>query len=259
MNKTILYASDLDQTLIFSKNYLSRYPVQDNLICVERRDDEELTYMCKAVRDALALIASNSNVIFVPVTTRDMLHFKRVNLCKFTQPEYAIISNGSIILHNGVVMSEWTKRVASQLNAYEFDSVEKYCLNLFKTRCTPINLVDSALLMFKVEDADEFDRALGTIKDAFKQWQFIRQGHKCYAIPDCITKGAALHWLASKLKIGHVVATGDGPLDASMLDIADTAIVPDTSELSAANYNVARGGASSAIDTISFIKTRLLA
>lgn len=259
MSRKILYASDLDQTLIFSKKYLQQYPVSDTLICVESRGDTELSYMCKSVIDALADIASNPDIIFIPSTTRDIMRFKRVELCRYTQPEYAIVNNGGVILHHGVPMQEWNKYISALQSNYEFDAVKHYCSDMFTTRCTPIDLIDSTFLMFKIEDACEFDCAIEKLSGTFKRWQFTRQGHKCYIIPECVTKGAALQWLSNKLKAECIFATGDGPLDVSMLDIADVAVVPDTSELSQSKYEVAHGGAQSAVETISLIKAKLLA
>ena len=254
MNK-LVYASDLDQTLIFSRSYLSEHPCSDELVCVEHYMGKELSYMSKSVQSALVELMKDHKVKFIPVTTRDVMRYRRLNLGSRISPQYAIVANGGVILHNNRPVPEWSRIVREQINCDEMSSIIHYCCARFVTRTTSVSIVDSVLILFKVEDTSEFDERIFDLQ--CQNWRFIRQGHKCYAIPKHVTKGAALKWLADQIGADFIVATGDGPLDLSMLRIANMAIVPDTSGIEERFCLRAKNGAISALTTINTVKMKI--
>lgn len=256
MNK-LVYASDLDQTLIFSRKYLSKYPCDDDLVCVERSDQKELSYISRKVQIALQELLQNTKVQFIPVTTRDIMRYRRLNLGTAIYPQYAIVANGGVILRNNRPIPEWSRLIKEYLNNSEFSSVIHCCCEKFVTRSTPVSIIDSIMIMFKVTDISEFDERVFDLKCQFPNWQFTRQGSKCYAIPKRITKGAALQWLSEQIGAEFVVATGDGAMDLSMLRIANIALVPDTSELDESFCMPVKHGALSALETIHVVSSKL--
>lgn len=254
----LVYASDLDQTLIFSRRFLDAHKSEGDFICVERRDNTELSYMDREVRENLKRLAGDSRVVFIPATTRDLMRYNRVELWRGDAPEYAVVSNGGFILHNGEPIRKWSEIVTAGINHTMRREITRYFETELKTRVTEVEFVDSIFLLCKVDDVSEFDGAINELHRTYTDWIFERQGHKCLAIPKKITKGSALKWLCENiLKPKCVVTSGDGVLDMQMLGYGDYAFVPDNSPLRPENVQVAVGGARSALKTMEFIWEKL--
>ena len=94
--------TDLDRTMIFSKCF---YKDGEALIPIESKKGEVISYMTK---EALRIVQEQSSFI-IPVTTRTLAEFKRVK--PFQECDWAIVGNGSTILHKGVVLKEWTEHI----------------------------------------------------------------------------------------------------------------------------------------------------
>lgn len=249
----LVYASDLDKTLIFSRRFLDEHNSEGDFVCVERRDNIELSYMDREVRKKLKRLAEDERTTFVPVTTRDMMRYNRVRLFEGVKAEYAIISNGGIILHCGEPIPEWSRIVMSRINRSMQSEIIRYFERGFKTRSTAVEVVDSVFILFKADDVSEFDAEIEKLGEIYPDWQFERQGHKCLAIPANVTKGSALKWLCeNRLNPQCVVASGDGTLDIPMLNYADYAFVPDTSPICVEGAKIAAGGARNALETMNF-------
>ncbi|MDE7398566.1 MAG: HAD hydrolase family protein [Oscillospiraceae bacterium] len=254
----LVYASDLDQTLIFSRRFLDAHPSEGDFVCVERRNDTDLSYMDREVQTNLKRLAEDSRVVFIPVTTRDLMRYNRVELWQGAALEYAIVSNGGFILHNGNPIPEWSEIVTAGIDHTMRKEITRYFETKFKTRSTEVEFVDSIFLLCKIDDVFEFDAAVAELDEMYYDWQFERQGHKCLAIPANVTKGSALKWLCeNKLNPQCVVTSGDGVLDLQMLRYGDYAFIPDTSPLRPENVQVAVGGARSALKTMDFIEKKL--
>lgn len=254
----LVYASDLDQTLIFSRRFLDAHQSEGDFVCVERRDNTELSYMDREVQANLKSLAEDSRVVFIPATTRDLMRYNRVELWREATPEYAIVSNGGFILHNGNPIHEWSEFVTDGINNTMCGEISRYFETKFKTRVTEVEFVDSIFLLCKVNDVFEFDGAIEELSGIYTDWIFERQGHKCLAIPANVTKGAALKWLCENiLNPKFVVSSGDGILDLQMLRYGDYAFIPDTSPLRPSNVQFASGGARSALKTMDFIRNKL--
>lgn len=254
----LVYVSDLDQTLIFSRRFLDAHKSEGDFICVERRDNTELSYMDREVRANLKLLAEDSRVVFIPATTRDLMRYNRVELWRGVTPEYAIVSNGGFILYNGEPVRKWSEIVTEGINHTMRKEIISYFETEFKTRVTEVEFVDSIFLLCKVDDVSEFDGVISELNGIYTDWVFERQGHKCLAIPANVTKRSALKWLCENiLNPKCVVSSGDGVLDLQMLGYGDYAFVPDTSPLRPENVRVAAGGARSALETIKFIGEKL--
>ena len=72
----------------------------------------------KALKE-LENLKKKSNLKVIPVTTRSVAQFKRVN--PMQNCEFAITSNGRTILHNGMVFNLWKDRISSILEKYQKD------------------------------------------------------------------------------------------------------------------------------------------
>lgn len=228
MGKKVIYASDLDNTLIFSEKFVEKYPCESPYEVVETYTSGH-SIMSKAVKEKVAEINEDGRVQFVPVTTRDLMRYNRINLG--FKPEYAIIANGGIILHNGEPIEEWTDYVKAMFNYPEAVSLMEEIETEMESVGGDVQIVDSCYLIFKTEYKELFDQEVMYFIAKYTDWDFIRQNQKCYAIPKHFSKQIALRWLWNHLDKPKIVASGDSELDVPMLSIADRAIVPEHSSL----------------------------
>lgn len=254
----ILYASDLDRTLIYSGRFLEEYPTESEIEVIETKDGRIISYMSSDVKHKLASISSKSDVTFVPVTTRSISEYNRVKL-GFT-PEYAITSNGGTILYNGVPLKEWQDYIDKNINRgqmldiimdiEELDSVD------YDVKC-----IDNCYLFFKTNNEELFDIEVIELQEKYKDYVFTRQRNKCYAIPKHFSKQIALGWLSNKLNNPFIIASGDSELDLPMLGIAHKALVPSHGSLVKDNFifegTIIDGGITSPLNTIQFIENKL--
>ncbi|MFI7240864.1 HAD family hydrolase [Streptomyces qinglanensis] len=230
-----LVAGDLDRTLIYSAAALeltmpdARAP---RLLCVETYESRPLSFMTEDAARLLTELAGRT--VFVPATTRTPEQYRRVRL-PGPPPRYAVCANGGHLLVDGVSDPAWRERVRERLTA-----------------CAPLDLVRSHMLrqarpewLLKERVADGLfaylvvDRAL--LPGSWVQeladwagpqgWSVSLQGRKVYAVPDPLTKSAAVAEVARRSGAARVFAAGDSLLDADLLRFADTAWRPAHGEL----------------------------
>ena len=222
----MIFASDLDRTLIFSSKFIDGFDV-DELVCVEYKDEKPISYMLKSAIKKLVALESNRGIIFVPTTTRSVNQFKRIHV--FENVEYAITSNGGTILHNGEPLKEWEDKIQNEISedVKLFDTIIEM-VNLKNFVTEPCLEVDNKFLFFKTDDKDSCREWLNSMLDNNK-WSFTIQGNKVYILPKCITKENAIKFLSDKLGVSEIICSGDGKLDEGMLKLADKCLIPSGS------------------------------
>ena len=111
----MIFASDLDQTLIYSRKSF-RAPIEDESIqLIETIDGKEISFISHKTILLLKKLQLHSH--FIPVTTRTIKQFQRIALFQNEIiPEYAITSNGGNILHNGKQDGTWNRKVKERLS-----------------------------------------------------------------------------------------------------------------------------------------------
>lgn len=98
----MIYASDLDRTLIYSLSAIGVPEDTPGLVPAEVVDGRTVSYISQQALATLKELAAK--IVFMPVTTRTIAQYRRINLFQETViPDYAITSNGGNILVNGVV------------------------------------------------------------------------------------------------------------------------------------------------------------
>jgi len=225
----VLYASDMDRTLIFSGRFLEEYPTDASYSVIEQKEGKVISYMSDEVYRKLDKVRRNSNVTFVPVTTRSLEEYNRINL-RFT-PEYAIVSNGGIILHNGEPIKEWEEYIKKNIDMMEAMELIHDIQDNLSSVNYKIKVIDSCYLFFKTNYPELFDVETQYLIEKYPNWVFTRQNKKCYAIPKHFSKQVALRWLWHKLNEPFIVASGDSELDLPMLTLANRAIIPSHGSL----------------------------
>jgi len=233
----MIFASDLDQTLIYSPKSF-RIPPGEPMPAVspiEIYEGREISFMAHRAIDRLQKIASY--IHFVPVTTRTIDQYQRISLFREKIiPTYSVVSNGGNILVNGVVDCTWSEQVA--MNMAQMCLCPEDMLASFNEICHaswagPMRRADGLFYYCIVER----DKVPLTEVESFalwageQQWNVSLQGRKLYIVPQVINKWIAVAYIRDILKADLVVTAGDSLLDLCMLEQADYAIAPCHGEL----------------------------
>ncbi|MET0451303.1 MAG: HAD family hydrolase [Mycobacterium sp.] len=233
-------ATDLDRTMIYSRNAVGPGFDESDLVCVEYYQGAPLSYMTVTAVAALRKLAAGVRV--VPTTTRTIEQFERIEL-PGAPWRYAITSNGGNILVDGVADRQWrasiedsTHRGGASLSAVatelrhhiDDDWVDKFRIadDLF------------CYLVVRPELVPADFRPRWGRWCAERGWTVSQQGRKIYMMPQAICKSRAIAEVRSRLVAdgeidsdNQLLAAGDGGLDAEMLASADAAIRPRHGEL----------------------------
>lgn len=214
----LLFACDLDNTLIYSR----RYGIPGG-VCVETLNGARQSFLSPRTRDLLVRVCRRA--LLVPVTTRSVEQYLRIAWPAGCAPRYAAAANGAVLLENGVRVPGWREEPEEELRAWraamlalmpEFSDPERYL------RC---RVVDEAYLFVLCADearaargAQAYAGALGLTAAA--------SGRKLYFFPPLVNKGRALARLRERFNPAKTVSAGDSVMDLPMLRKADVAVVP---------------------------------
>ena len=232
---TILFASDLDRTLIYSKNSRGQEVNEQDYAAVEWIDEKPTAFMTNRGLELFQHIASSIN--FIPVTTRTAEQYNRITGLFHTieKPKYAIVSNGAVILENGNPLTEWSDKVIEQMqqNSTSIEHVlpqlEAYIKNKFVLKVMQAESWFVYLIIDEqVFSVEEFEN----LTQIFYQQGFTlsHQGRKVYIMPTCINKSTALQFVAERIAANTVIAAGDSMLDFDMVLNADHGFIPSHGE-----------------------------
>lgn len=227
----MIFASDLDRTLIYSKRFLQEGLTYE---VIEKKGEEPISHMTVEAMKLLSEI--NSEVLFVPVTTRTKDEYNRVAYIQELSPEYTIVSNGGKILINGEESEDWNRHVQNTLSTMEhtLDEIRDVFFN--DTDVTLFNIqkkCDDMFWMFRLLDETNGIEIMTKLKPLMKEkgWDLTQTGHKMYLVPSELTKWKALSFLAEKLNEGVIVAAGDSLMDLEMVSNATVGITPAHGEI----------------------------
>jgi hydroxymethylpyrimidine pyrophosphatase-like HAD family hydrolase len=230
----MIYASDLDQTLIYSLRSGRIAAVDDQMSPAETKDELVTSYMSN--RAFLDLQAICSKVLFVPVTTRTIAQYLRIHLIQELGPQYAVTSNGGNILINGVPDLEWNKAIKQQVDRTSATAIE--VKELFEQIASPEwviggNLCDGLFYSYRIqrELMPQQDVEVLAAKLSEWGWNTSIQGRKIYFVPTAVNKRDAVIHLKEQLGKKAIIASGDSLLDQILLDAADYAIAAKHGEL----------------------------
>ncbi|TXK84796.1 HAD family hydrolase [Paenibacillus sp. N3.4] len=231
----MIFASDLDQTLIYSQP-LERVTELGNLIVPsELIDGRVKSYM--SLRSYQMLQKLMTELLFIPVTTRTLDQYARVHLfSQMLKPAYAVTSNGGNIIVQGKPDLDWhasilARRSESSVPAQDVENImgrvlspewvigSRYCDELFFS-----HVVDRAKM--PLQDVVDMGKELQKMG-----WNTSIQGRKVYIVPHAVNKRDAVAHIKQLTGEQKVVASGDSLLDQVLLDFADYAIAPRHGEL----------------------------
>lgn len=229
----MIFASDLDRTLIYSKRFLHMYntDIDNSFYLIERSNTENHSYIsCRSIK----LLMEISNLInFIPITTRSLDQYNRIDLKKIgLNPQYVVIANGGIILENGIPDPYWTNYIKSELENYI--SIDNLINKLHYFLCSEYvkkfviceNMFLYIILNSSIDLPLDLINSISNFCDTIN-FSFSFQGNKLYLIPNIVSKGNALTYLKSKLESTFVISSGDSNLDFSMFETSNLSILPN--------------------------------
>ncbi|WP_110113444.1 HAD family hydrolase [Bacillus sp. CGMCC 1.16541] len=236
------FASDLDRTLIYSRRLISEEINEADIELVETLDGREISYMTKkAIRQLTKL---TENAMFIPVTTRTTEQYKRISMISETfKPQYAITTNGAVILKDGEPLEEWDDIMNERIRNLSLSFDEAYeWLQTYDGYdwVKEVKEADKTFLYLVVHKELFTNEHLQTLRNYFHPggWRVYAHGRKIYCIPTAISKWSAVAFLKEKLGIDTLCAAGDSELDVEMILHADFGMAPLHGELAHMDYEV---------------------
>nr|WP_326828240.1 sucrose-6-phosphate hydrolase [Parafrankia discariae] len=228
-----LLACDLDQTLIFARKSFRLAPgtSEPAVTLVERIDGVPSAYSTTRTLDLLARL--HRTAVFVPVTTRTLAQYRRIDLG--VRPAFAIAANGGHLLVDGEPDPAWAEQVAARLagTCAPLAEMEALAARLDAAGWARVIRVADGLFVYLVAHSREAIPDLSDVaaEVAAAGWSLSTQGRKVYLVPAALTKQAAVAEVARRAGASRVLAAGDSVLDAPMLAAADLAVRPAHGEL----------------------------
>lgn len=227
----MLFASDLDRTLIYSDRFLK----EDHVTIKAVEQGGYTSYMTLRAAELVQFIAAQ--ILFVPCTTRTIEQYQRI---QFFQNEvslkYVVASNGGNLLINGAVDQTYRQKIDKELrqNCLPADDLIKEFSKI--TTSGWIEQIKEAdqLFFYCLIDRSKtpFDELRCFDNWAAKQnWQVSAQGRKLYLVPKVVNKWAAVKEILNRTGEREVFAAGDSLLDLQMLNGASYSFCPQHGEL----------------------------
>lgn len=236
----MIFASDLDQTILFGKRFLTE---SDDLYqVVEWLDGNPISHM--SVRAIQLLKEVHKQLFFVPVTTRTIEQYRRIDIFQEEiTPRYAITSNGGNVLLEGRVDEDWNRRVVSRMNneCGPFEEIRERFANISNDTWVIKQNTADHLFFYSIIDREKMPiDELAEFSNWVEQqnWSMSIQGRKLYLVPQAVNKRDAVLYVSSLEDEIDIIAAGDSLLDMPLLEIAKQALVPPHGEI----YQFGRNG-----------------
>ncbi|KFN01022.1 haloacid dehalogenase [Bacillus clarus] len=231
----MIFASDFDQTLIYSRKSFRTAIEEEHIQLIETLDGKEISFISYKTISLLKKLQLYSH--FIPVTTRTIEQFQHILLFQNEIiPEYVVTSNGGNILHNGKQDTVWKERIQSKISTdcLESDAVLKEFKQLSHEDWIISQKTADHLFHYCIVKRENipYDELTAFTAWLDKQgWNHSLQGRKLYFVPKPVNKWAAVQYIQDKLQINTIITAGDSLLDLCMLEGANYAFAPLHGEL----------------------------
>ncbi|MDQ0155121.1 HAD family hydrolase [Robertmurraya andreesenii] len=228
----MMFASDLDRTLIYSNRALSDYGVEEDieLVTVEQKLDQKVSFMSAGSLAYLQRISSK--LLFVPVTTRSYEQYRRV-LLPNTLQKYAVTSNGANILYEGMPLVDWKNKISKDITNSSMhlgEIIEQMKDNFYIPG--EMRTVEQLFVYYYLSDriSSQLVQEIACFL-AEKGWRVSYQGNKFYLMPLSISKGEAVRFIQEREGISTLIGAGDSSFDDDFLRICQYPFVLGHGEL----------------------------
>jgi len=214
-----IFCTDLDNTLIYSY----KREIGEEKRGVEVYRGREVSFMTEKAFQLLRRVSEKAMI--VPVTTRNVEQYQRIKLG--IGIKYALTCNGGVLLEDGQKDMGWYYD-SLKLTERSWEELLKAreLLKCEKDRSMEVQFIEELFVFTK---SKEPERTIHTLREKLdlSKIDVFQNGVKIYAVPKILTKGNAVRRLREKLKAEYVIAAGDNEFDISMLEEADTAVIPE--------------------------------
>lgn len=219
--KTI-FATDLDNTLIFSYKHCG-----NDDFCVEYIDGKPQSFITQKAKWLLSeVMATSKDLMLIPITSRSLEQYMRIKFPSQAVPEYAVTTNGALLLRKGVVDQSWRDESMELVNPWRKEICRMYgCLSSHH-EIKSFRIVDDAYL-YAVCVSHESASAVGVFYQNRTELTVAASGRKVYFFPPLLNKGEAVRRLIKKLNVNNSISAGDSIIDEPMLLTTNTAIIPN--------------------------------
>ncbi len=207
----IIFASDLDNTLIFGKHRLDRIDTKP----IENYDPP--SHMIISVHEKLEKL--QDKLIFVPVTTRSIAQYDRIQLYD-NVPSLAFCSNGGNLFVNGNLDSEYSKNYKQ--NSTQAIIQMENCVKYLENEGLAIRNVDELFYYTKTSDIQMSDKLRAYTDTDLVEIEVSAE--KFYVFPKTLNKGIVIDELRKRYPQAVIIAAGDSLMDVPMLAKADIAL-----------------------------------
>ncbi|MDE6314456.1 MAG: HAD hydrolase family protein [Lachnospiraceae bacterium] len=218
----IYFCCDLDNTLIYSY----RHDIGEDKVLVETKEGKELSFISTVSLSLLRKVAEDKTL--VPLTTRSLEQYSRIDFGSQVPIKYALAVNGGVLLEDGKVNEEWfreSKRMASYAQKEMDQGME--LLRQDENVCFEIRKVDELFVFTKSNDVPATLEMLKTNLDLDVVY-VDSNGSKVYITPAKLNKGSSLKRFREYVGTEHkILAAGDSDFDIPMLLAADTGYCPE--------------------------------
>ena len=142
MKKAVLHF-DIDNTLIYSH----KHKTFEGGKCIERLDNKDFGYISNYTLSELNKLNSRSDIEVVPITTRTIEQYNRLDLPKF---KYVLVENGGVLLIDGKSDKAWYDETLESIKFSQASMFAVYSfLDSLETRVSSLKFVDDLFLYFK--------------------------------------------------------------------------------------------------------------
>ncbi len=223
----MIFASDLDRTLIYSDKFLQSADCKYRL--VEIWEEKPISYMSLEAIELLKRLHQVADI--VPITTRNYQQYKRIEVfSEILQPELFVVNNGGSIFYREKEDEAWNLHIRRQIESLSltYDEAMSYFLSCYKGVIKSYRKSDE-LIWLIIGERDHIDQEgiqafWQYAKD--KGWRIDVNGKKIYLYPNCVNKWAAIAYIKEKYYNKAVIGAGDSLFDYELVHQADYGIVP---------------------------------
>ncbi|QUH21963.1 HAD hydrolase family protein [Alkaliphilus sp. B6464] len=225
----MIFATDLDRTIIYSKRF-----VHDNMPqvqSVENINGSEISYMTKTSLYLIQNLLNQDIVTLIPVTARSKDEFARIHFLYNLGLKYIIVNNGGSIFIDGKEDKYWKEHIQKQVQQFKMSHAEilnKYLDTFGFNSLKKFTLVDKLVRVISLKNKLDKKKLNEFTKYAHSHgWKISYNGKKIYIMPEFINKWSALEYVRDKYLNGKkIISSGDSDLDLDMVTNADIGIVP---------------------------------
>ena len=222
MKQRILFASDLDQTLLYSPRHL---PAGLEAHCVEYLQDKPQGFFTRRTIALLGKVAEQT--AFVPVTTRSLEQYRRIAWPEGCAPGMALVTNGAILLDHGEIDEGWKRESLALAQPHGEELARLHGILAPSAAFLHCRIVDGMFLFASCGDAASA-KAQAIRCQRLTELPVRVSGRKIYIFLPELNKGMAVRRLKERVRPDATWAAGDSVIDIPMLREADCALVPSS-------------------------------